>query len=237
MGNEAETRLALARAGDREARDGLIRAYTPFVLRVASRACGRYLVTGRDDEVSVALIAFNEAIDRFDGEAGSSFLAFAEMVIRRRLIDHYRASRNPRETPLTEFESTDDEGQPFNVVDIRGALAKHEAEEQAQRRRADIERFREVLAEFGLTLQDLVDAAPRHEDARRRAMAVARRIAETPAFVQHLKRHKALPLKELSSLRDLGVSRKTLERQRKYIIAVAMILLEDLETLREYIKA
>ncbi|MBE3589363.1 MAG: RNA polymerase sigma-I factor [Firmicutes bacterium] len=237
MANEAETRLALAKAGDRAAREDLIRAYTPFVLRVASRACGRYLVSGRDDEVSVALIAFNEAIDRFDGEGGASFLAFAEMVIRRRLVDHYRAARRARELPLTEFETTDDEGQPYNVVDIRGALERHEAEEEASRRRADIARFREALADFGVTLQDLVAAAPRHEDARRRAMAVARRIADTPALAQHLRRHRELPLKELSALPDLGVSRKTLERQRKYIIAVAVILLEDLETLREYIKA
>lgn len=44
---------------------------------------------------------------------------------------------------------------------------------------------------------------------------------------------KSLPLKELVD--EVGVSRKTLERQRKYIIAIALVLIGDFELLREYI--
>ena len=46
-------------------------------------------------------------------------------------------------------------------------------------------------------------------------------------------RKKALPMKELS--KNSGVDRKTLERHRKYLIAVALILMEDLPHMAEYV--
>lgn len=237
MPGNPDVRLTRARAGDTRAREDLIDAYTPFVLRVAARTCGRFVRIGQDDEVSVALIAFNEAIDRYDERGGASFLTFAEMVIRRRLIDHFRVERRPREVPLADFEQVDEEGQTFNAVEVQGALAAHSEEEQAARRREDILRFRELLKDYGLSMEDLVRAAPRHEDARLRAMAVARRVAGHKPYAAYLRAHRELPLKELAAERDIGVSRKTLERQRKYVVAIALILMENLETLREYIKA
>ncbi|MEW6448710.1 MAG: sigma factor, partial [Bacillota bacterium] len=42
------------------------------------------------DELSVAWLALNEAIDQFRPGSGTSFLAFAKVVIRRRLVDYFR---------------------------------------------------------------------------------------------------------------------------------------------------
>ncbi|MBX6350838.1 MAG: RNA polymerase sigma-I factor [Clostridia bacterium] len=237
MARNADARLLRARAGDAEAREELIAAYTPFVLRVAARAAGRFLVPGRDDEVSVALVAFNEAIDRYDDEAGAAFLTFAEMVIRRRLADHYRRARRVREVPLGEFEAEDEEGEAFNPAEVEAALRAHARREEEEARRADVLRFRALLAEYGLSLEDLVRESPRHEDARRRAMRVAKVVAETPAFASYLRRRKALPLAELARVPGIGVGRKTLERQRRYIVAIALVLMEGLDSLREYVKA
>jgi len=58
-------------------------------------------------------------------------------------------------------------------------------------------------------------------------------VAEDPALAGHLLNRRELPLKQLE--RRVDVSRKTLERQRKYIIAVALLLLEDFIYLRGYI--
>ncbi len=44
---------------------------------------------GIDEELSIALMAFNEAIDGYDTSKGS-FLSFAKLVINRRLIDYLR---------------------------------------------------------------------------------------------------------------------------------------------------
>lgn len=225
--------LGPARSGDRQAREDLISAYTPLVLRVGSQVSGRYLALGRDEEVSVGLMALNEAIDRFDPSRGTSFISFAELVIRRRLVDHYRRQKESREIPISELEAEDDEGRPLERVEQQEALEQHAREQEAAERRDEIARYARRLTEFGVKFSDLVAVSPKHEDARQRAIQAARIVASRPELAQHLLTRRELPLKQLEE--QVGVSRKTLERQRKYIIAVALILLEDFHHLRRYI--
>lgn len=57
--------LRMARNGDWQARDDLIRRYIPLVLKTGWQVTGRYLQLGRDAEVSVGLLAVNEAITSY----------------------------------------------------------------------------------------------------------------------------------------------------------------------------
>jgi RNA polymerase sigma factor len=202
---------------------------------VGARVCGRYLPAGRDDEVSVGLLALNEAIDRYRPETGASFPAFAEMVVKRRLIDHFRRESSRRETPFTEFEQEDEEGGTWSPIEFSRAQEIERDRQEAADRRTEIAEFTRLLRPYGVTLADLVRQSPQHADARERAVAVARMIAGRPEWVEHLRKHHALPLRELEACEELGVSRKTLERQRKFIIAVAVILMEGLHALRAYL--
>lgn len=225
--------LEPARAGDKQAREDLLRQYTPLVLRVGSQVSGRYLQVGRDEEVSIGLLALNEAVDRFDPVRGASFISFAEMVIKRRLIDYYRRQKGRAEIPLSELESEDDEGNMLQGVEQREAMDRHALAQEAEDRKFEIIRYSKRLAEYGIKFSELPEVSPKHEDARERALEAARLVARTPLFAQHLQAKKELPLKQLEE--RVGVSRKTLERQRKYIIAVALIMLEDFYHLRQFI--
>ena len=233
-GNDA-TLVEAAQRGDAAVRERLIAAYTPMVLRTGARLCGRYLQVGRDEEVSVGLLALNEAVDRWRPDHGASFPAFAEVVVRRRLIDHFRREASRRETPVSDFDQADDEGDVWNPLEAAQALALERERRDAEDRRAEIERFRLLLQQYGITLRDLVHGSPRHSDARERAVTVARAIAARVEWTEYLRRHRALPLRELQGCAELGVSRKTMERQRKFIIAVALILIEGLDGLRTYV--
>ncbi len=239
--------LDRARGGDATARELLLKRYTPFALKVASRVIGSYVELGRDDEASVALMAFNEAIDSYDPGRGASFLGFAQAVIRRRLIDFFRQARSrSREVPLSAFGEAEDGSEEILGSGGVGAVGRLEAAqvaaaewadadwEEATDRRGEVLRFRELLKAYGITLAELVRISPRHEDARKRAMEAARVLASRPNLIGHLRRRGELPLKELEIL--VGLSRKTLERQRKYIIAVALILTEDMPHLEAYLK-
>lgn len=234
---DTATLVSAAQAGDAAARERLIADHTPLVLRVGARASGRYLQVGRDEEVSVGLLALNEAIDRYRAETGASFPAFAEVVVRRRLIDHFRRDAARKETPFSDFEQEDDEGGAWSPVEFARAQEIDRDRRAAEDRRAEIAEFSRLLRPYGVTLQDLVRQSPQHKDARERAVAVAHRIAARPEWVDYLRRHHALPLRELEAVPELAVSRKTLERQRKFIIAVAVILIERLDALRVYVPA
>lgn len=227
--------LEPARNGDSQARDDLIKAYQPLILRIGAQVSGRYLQVGRDEEVSVGMLALNEAIDRYDPVRGASFLSFAEMVIKRRLIDYYRRSKHGKEIPLSDLESEDEEGNPIRTYDSREATDRYAREEESAQRRDEIARYAKRLSEFGIRFSELVEGCPKHEDARGRALEAARLVAGNGLFADHLRRKKELPLKQLET--QVGVSRKTLERQRKYIIAVALIYLEDFYHLRQYVGA
>jgi RNA polymerase sigma factor len=223
----------LAQQGDAAAREELLKRFTPLVLRVGSQVAGRYLQVGQDDEVSIGLMALNEAIDRFNPDRGAAFIPFAEMVIKRRLIDYYRRQKGRSELPMSELETEDDEGNPLAVVDQREAMDRYARQQEAEDRKHEILRYAKRLADFGIRFAELVEICPKHEDARERAIEVARLVASQPLLMEHLRTKRELPLKLLEE--RVGVSRKTLERQRKYIIAVALILMEDFDHLRRYV--
>jgi len=42
----------------------------------------------QSDEYSIALIAFNEAIESYDLDKKTKFVSFSKQVIKRRLIDY-----------------------------------------------------------------------------------------------------------------------------------------------------
>jgi RNA polymerase sigma factor len=224
--------LEEAKAGAKPAREQLLRDYLPFVEKVACATCKRAI--GRtDDEFQIALLAMNEAIDAYQIERGS-FVGFAETVIRRRLIDSFRMNQRAREVPFTSFDEEDEEGNVQNAVELGAALRDYGEQEEARERAEEIAAYSRELEMYGLTFRDLVAQSPKHVDAREHAIAVARLIAEDTELRQQFRRHRTLPLKQLTG--RVAVSRKTLERQRGYIVAVAVLLLGDYERLRAFVQ-
>ncbi|MHB9146358.1 MAG: hypothetical protein ACYC5Y_13635 [Symbiobacteriia bacterium] len=64
-------------SGDTAARERLIAAHRDFILWAASATCRRSVNPDQDDEWSIALIAFNEAIDTYKRDLGANFLSHA----------------------------------------------------------------------------------------------------------------------------------------------------------------
>lgn len=226
--------LSRARSGDESARNQLLKDYIPFVAKCASQATGRYIRRGQDDEFSVALTAFNEAIERYDMDRGASFLGFADTVIKRRLIDYFRSKQaNQKDLPLSDFEIEDDEENVINYVEIQKSVEEHRKQVESDARREEIIRFAMMLSDFEITMDELVDISPKHQDARENAIEVAKVIASQQDLSDYLLTKRSLPLKSL--MNHVQVSRKTIERQRKYIIAASLILIGDFEMLQDYI--
>lgn len=234
-GQSVESRVALARDGDAQAREDLIRDYTPFILKTASAGARRYLVQGRDEEVSVGMQAFNEAISAYSSDR-PGFLAFAATVIRRRLIDHYRKEKRRDEVPFSTL--AEDEEQQNDWPASAEAQRSFVAEDWSRvlERRDDIERWAEVLQSYRLSLKDVVRSVPKHVDARQRAIRTAVLLARDPELAGKFMAAKRLPIDDLVRLLPEEVaSKKTLERQKDYITAIAAILTHDLSSLKEYL--
>jgi len=233
---KVEERVARARDGDPVAREDLVRDYVPFILKTAASVVKRYLVAGQDDEASVALAAFNEAIDAYVSPR-PGFLAFAATVIRRRLVDYYRRERRHSEIPFSSLGNNSDEAQDAPVENLIAQDYDADEWQRVIERRDEIERWKEVLREFGLTLGQVVKWIPKHADARERAKRVAQAVARVDSLREHFLQSKELPIDELLERlpEEDKVSRKTIERQKPYITAMVIVLACDFPTLREYL--
>lgn len=224
--------LRRAKLGDADARNQLIQDYTPFVLKVASQKVGRFLRPGTDDEVSIALLAFNEAIDAYDGERGS-FLGFSQTVIQRRLVDYFRRDRGRQhEVMLSDLERADEERVESSPLDQAAQLAWEASQEDDERRR-EIEEYGKLLANLGIRFQDLARRAPKHRDSRDRAIMLARAVVSRPDDCLALMERGDLPIKRLTE--EFRVSRRLIERHRVYIVAAAVIMANDLPHLQQYL--
>lgn len=228
--------LRKAQHGDLQTREYIIKTYQPFVIRAASRYCGRFLHVGVDEETSIALLALNEAIDHYVPDQGRVFAAFVRVVVKRRLVDYFRRNQSRmREIPFSEFEdSENEEGSALYALELSEAEKAFHNLQDARSRQDEIKYFVSVLARYDITLSELVKHSPKHESARKRCVLAARTIYQNQELLQHFTRRKELPLKELESI--MPFSRKTLERQRKYIVGLLLVYIEDLPHIREYLK-
>ncbi|NIK76237.1 RNA polymerase sigma factor [Paenibacillus castaneae] len=215
--------VAQIRQGDEQLREQFIVDYKPYILKVTSRFCKRYIDPNRDDEFSVALLAFNEAINQFSSSAGKSFIGFAETVIRRRLIDHVRKEqRHSHVVPYSMFESEDEEQPHYNAVESKQAIHAYEAKRTEDERRLEIGELNQELNRYDITFAELVENSPKHRDSRVLLIGIAKKLVKESELFDSLKQSKKLPVKELTL--NCGVSRKTIERNRKYIIAISLII-------------
>jgi RNA polymerase sigma factor len=231
--NTLEESVALIQQGDSHLQNELIDAYKPFIAKTVSSVCKRF-INESDDEFSIGLIAFNESIEKYQPEKGSSLLSFAEVIIKRRVIDYIR--KHSKNVPLrldTTEEYTQDEVKGLSLENEL-SISNHIKKTDEQMRRAEIVEFHQTLQEFGLSFQEIMEQSPKHMDARKNAMTVARKISNSMELSGILWAKKKLPIKELES--HVEISRKTIERNRKYIIAMAIILKGDYRYLKDYIK-
>ena len=216
---------------DVQAADQLIGTYMPFIKAETAKFLKRPPIEGHDDELSIAMIAFHEAIGGYSRIRGA-FLKYAAMLIRSRLIDYSR--REQRHSRVISLDAP--AGEEDTALGETLADEKDPYEERAARdaTRAEIEELTRQMREFGVSLSDVADNCPRQQrtlDACRKALQYAR---ENPELLDDLLKTKRLPIGQLTA--GSGVERKTLERHRKYMVALLLIYTNGYEIIRGHLK-
>lgn len=216
-----------------------------FILSCACKAVGHF-VTESDDEWSVALMAFHEAVRAYDMKKGD-FNAFAALVIRRRLIDHASSAAGRRpEIALDMTERDFEEGDPQIGVQLEFRQKEVELAERNTDFRPDynpvkdeIDAMQGVLAAYGFSFFDLVKSSPKAEKTRKACAEAVRCIMENREILVRMRTTHTLPIAEIRKLTEakkfFKVPQKILERHRKYIIAATEILLGEYPILAEYL--
>ncbi len=220
-----EDRIKDIQGGNKEERNSLIKEYIPFIQKTASQQLNKYIEIENNDIYSISLIAFNEAIDKYNPTRGS-FLSFASMVIKSRIIDEQRKENRSSNVILTSFSGNEGSEEQLETVAVESFEGRLEAEE-------DLKLLVKRMAGFNVTLEDLVNESPKHIDTRLMAIKIARHIFESEELRERLLRTQNLPSSKL--IAQLKVSNKILQRSRKFIIAIVLILDSNLDTMKYYI--
>lgn len=215
---------------DSRAADRLINDYMPFIKSETAKFIKR-AVSPDDDELSIAMFAFYEAIGSYSKLKGS-FLKFAALHIRHKLIDNYRREkRNMGNISLDAPSGSDEE---LSLLDtIQDADEPYERLETRDAAQKEIAHLSKQMEEFGVSFNDVAENSPRQNrtlESCKKAIYYARQHSEI--LDEFLRSHK-IPLSKIAE--GAGVEKKTLERHRRYLVAVLLICTNGYEIMRGHI--
>jgi RNA polymerase sigma factor len=227
-----EEMIFSAQQGDGTVQNFLLRSYQPFIATCVSEVCKRFIDPKKDDEFSIGLWAFNEAILSYTPDRGCSFLSFAKLVVKRKVIDYIRYIK--RRQPFFSLDETYDAEKMENPREITAVKKRYAQEQDWIQLKEELMEYKEKLGMYKLSLTELAKISPKHRDARESAVHTARILYNDPALRTYVYRKKKLPIKEL--LKEVDVSKKTLERNRKFILAVFVVFDGDYVYIQDYLK-
>ena len=215
--------------------DDFIKQFEPFILKTASKHAGKF-VTRTDDEWSVSLAAFSEAVRDYSMEKGS-FLSFAGLVIKRRFLDYIRSQKRLDAEFLVDPGLFGDGEAEEESAGLKKEIAEKmisTAGEDEKNLRYEIESVNAVFRDYGFSFFDLTACSPKSYKTKAACTKAVRFILKNPIILEQLKASKLLPIKTICN--NVDIPRKLLENHRKYIIAAVEILAGEYPYLAEYMR-
>lgn len=195
-------------------RNDFIEKSKKFIYSVAANICKKNLQWENDDELSVALIAFNNACESYVKDKGN-FFSYSKVIIRNALIDYFRKNSN---NPYLAF---DGENSKFEYLDAKNSMTNYEIEQENIKRLEEIKLFNDELKKYGLSFDVLAKSSPSHKDTKDNLLNLAFICSNEPSILEYIHKSKMLPVKQICILTNSN--RKIIEKWRRYILALILI--------------
>jgi RNA polymerase sigma factor len=225
---DAISTIPAIQSGDKGLRERFLESGLPFVRREVRRFTRSFFVD-QEEEFSVGLEAYNQAIDSYRIERGVPFEAYARLLIRNRLLDADRHNRTKVPTvSLSEKPSEDGLALEETLADPRSGQVQDDLEYKEAVFQLELD-----LSRFGLDLAGVAGRFPKHLDSRLLCIRVARCLSEDELLHGRMMQESRLPGTELS--RRCGIPLKTVERNRASIVLLALLMRSELRLIHTYI--
>jgi len=198
-----------------ENRSDFIETNKGFIYSITSKICKRHLIWENDEELSISLMAFNVACDKYDKTKGN-FYGFSKIIIKNALIDFFRKNKT---CPNLIFDNSKD---IVDYIDWKNSINNFETQIENEFRADEIELFSEELLKYKINFDSLINISPNHNDTRNNLLNIAFLCSREESIINHLKSKRRLPTKEIIILTASNI--KLIEKWRKYIISLILIL-------------
>lgn len=203
---------------ENSSRDRILLEYSPFVLSEVAKVATSRHISKNDYEYSVGLSALNEALDKYDFDKGT-FMNYAAIVIRSRVLDYIKGEKKHGDyLPLQGDEVLNVEDKSYSHSELKD----------------EVLRLREVLSEFKIDIEDIVDDSPKHEITKLEISNLGKMLAADEKVLKFIYEKKRLPIVEI--VNKYKVSKKVLNYHKKFIIFVVVIFAEGLTDVASYIR-
>lgn len=149
-----------------QATEEFIEKHIPFIISCISKFTGRYVSIENDDEYSIGMMAFVEAIEKYK-ESRGDFYAFSRLVIESRLKNFFeKENKHIKNKSIEDYKErgTDlvDNLEDHNKDDLNREFTINE-----------IKKLKEEIDDFGFGFEELVNEAPKHKDTREKAIDIS----------------------------------------------------------------
>ncbi len=220
-------------APDKESKNRFLTEEREHILYLTARIL-RKTVTDSDDEFSIALMAVSEAIDSYKEEKGA-FWSYASLVIKSRILDHYRkASHNSPELLLDplSFEGDYRDDDTDADISIKNELNRKTAVFIDNPLKDELDALEQELKGYDIDLFDLPAVSPKSAKTKKDCAGLVKAFFLPPPLLGLLKKTGKLPVAEL--LKRYKASRKLVDRHRKFILASILIKAGEYSKIESY---
>ena len=224
---------AVAAKSSEVKREIFIKDMERTILKIASRMTGRF-ITKSDDEWSIALFAFNKAIDTYSEDKGD-YMAYSKVLINNALIDYKRSESRHNAEVLYDPEVLEGEDSgPIYEILTRESTVQEENQLVNTDLKDEIEEINARLRTYGFSFFDIAGASPKSSKTRTECGRAILHIADNKELLVDVLESGKLPLKQMCG--ELGISRFMMDRHRKYILAGVIILSGEYPLISDYLK-
>ena len=210
-----------------QATEEFIEKHIPFIISCISKFTGRYVSIENDDEYSIGMIAFVEAIEKYK-ESRGDFYAFSRLVIESRLKNFFeKENKHSKNKSIEDYKE--------RGTDLVDNLEDHDKDDLNREFTInEIKKLKEEIDDFGFGFEELVNEAPKHKDTREKAIDISEKSSREKDITDFMFVKKRLPIKNMSDRFD--VSEKVIRKSKLFIITVIIILFRGYRNLKLWIK-
>lgn len=207
----------------------LLKSYLPFIKKNISDIVS--IKQQQDDLLTIGMIAFNCSINLYDEKKGS-FLAFASRNIKNRIIDELRKEQRYNSKVIPLYSDKEDDSK-VQTIEEKLSINSYDKEIEKQNLSEEISNFSEELEKFGISFVDLPKISPKWKQTKIQCLKISLSVLENEKFKHKFFKEKRLPQAELA--KEFNVSIKTIEKHRKYIVTLIVLLTGNYPNIKSFL--
>lgn len=208
--------------------DHLVADYLPFIKKEASKYNGYGLEY--DDKLSLGMLVFVNCVRQYQPARGN-FVSFVSVCVRNRLLD-VAAKQNSMAALVQSPMGSEEDVENAAYADEASLWAYSLTLEQ-QTLAEEIDALSQSLKQFDITFDVLSKNSPRQKRSRGLCMQLAQAVVRNEMMRHSLFANRRLPQAKLAE--QFEISEKTVEKYRRYIVALAVILEGDYPAVKTFL--